>query len=227
MLHAICRILIMNRFRWVECQLDTLRNCLRPSAVIEALNTLPEGLDATYERILSQIPKVYHQEAKIVFALLICARRAISLAEAAEAASIDIREHSFDPKNRLCNPQTVIRICSSFVSLSPFEPKIVKWDSLRIASSDSEKELLFAHYSVQEYLVSERAPHDFRMTNDDANAIVARIALSYLLSASPLSSLRSLPFGSYASCNWAVHAKAAEKSISSYVDSLSKRMRIS
>jgi hypothetical protein len=181
------------------------------------LSTLPEGLDATYAGILAQIPKLYHREAQNVFALLISARRAISLGEAAEAAAVDIQTHSFNKSNRLRDPLSVLKICSSFLSLSPFKPKVMGWARLELATTDSQKEVHFAHYSVEEYLVSERAPNDFRLTKEEANAIVARITLAYLLSLSssisPLAgaaTLECLPLCLYAASHWFVHVKATQ-----------------
>ena len=46
----------VDRFRWVFCQLETLRQCL-PAGVRVNLAELSETLDRTYERILSEIPK--------------------------------------------------------------------------------------------------------------------------------------------------------------------------
>jgi hypothetical protein len=45
---------IINRFRWVFCQLDKLRRCLSPR-IRRALDELPETLDETYERTLLDI----------------------------------------------------------------------------------------------------------------------------------------------------------------------------
>jgi ankyrin repeat protein len=220
-LQPVFRILIVGRFRWVQCQLDTLRQCLKPSAVLMTLSTLPEGLDATYARILSQIPKLYHQEAQIVFALLISARRAISLGEAAEAAAIDLQTHSFDKRNRLRHPESVLKICSSFLSLSPFKPKVTEWASLELATTDSQKEVRFAHYSVEEYLISERAPNGFGLTKDDSHAIVARITLGYLLSISTSilpgpATLEYFPLLLYAASHWFAHANVTH--VNSYRD---------
>jgi Ankyrin repeats (3 copies) len=176
------------------------------------LSKLPEGLDATYSGILTQIPKLYHQEAQVVFTLLISARRAISLAEAAEAAAIDIQTHSFDKSNRLRNPTSVLKICSSFLSLSPFKPKVTECDNLELATTEGQKEVRFAHYSVEEYLISERAPNGFRLTKDNANAIVARITLGYLLSIStPIlpgpATLECFPLLLHAASYWFAHTK--------------------
>ena len=48
--------MILVRFRWVFCQLDTLRRCMA-SSIRKALNELPTTLDDTYERALQEIPK--------------------------------------------------------------------------------------------------------------------------------------------------------------------------
>ena len=54
----------LHRFRWVYCQLETLRHCLPPS-VRRILTELPETLDATYERILQEIPKSNQEHAEM------------------------------------------------------------------------------------------------------------------------------------------------------------------
>src|SRR5271169_3940105 len=94
-------LLIISRFRWVVCQLDTLRTCLKRSALLKALNRLPKTLDETYDRILLQIPEEYQHDARVVFNLLAFSSRPISLGEAAEAVAIDVEQKEFDPRNRL------------------------------------------------------------------------------------------------------------------------------
>ena len=89
------------RFRWVVCQLDTLRTCLKRSVLLKALKELPKILDETYNRILLQIPEEYHYDAQIVFTLLAFSPHPISLGEAAEAVAIDLEQQLFDPQNRL------------------------------------------------------------------------------------------------------------------------------
>ena len=185
---------------------------------------MPETLDKTYERILSQIPKEYHYEARVVFALLICSTRPVSLTEAAEATAVTIESESFDMRNRLRDPLTILKICSSFVTLSPFE----RHDS-RIATCDGDKTLRFAHYSVREYLVSERAPAKFKITADDASKIITRISISYLLSMDDAmevipSTFKALPFLLYASRNWSVHAKTFQKDRPREVNALILRL---
>ena len=92
--------------------------------MLKALDALPKTLDETYDRILLQIPEDYHQDAQIVFNLLAFSPRPISLGEAAEAVAIDLEQKSFDPRNRLEDPCSILKICSSLVALSSFEPKM-------------------------------------------------------------------------------------------------------
>jgi Ankyrin repeats (3 copies) len=143
----------------------------------------------------------------VVFALLIGAPRPVSLAEAAEAAAVD-GTGTFDKQNRLREPRSILKICSSFVTLSPSAPTQI--------SSHDEKVLRFAHYSVQEYLVSERAPPTFRIDHSAAHVILANISLGYLLSVNGLvpeveATLHSLPFLLYASQHWPLHASKCQQ----------------
>jgi hypothetical protein len=47
--------MIPDRFRWVFCQLDTLRRCM-PSIICLTLDELPTTLDETYKGALEGIP---------------------------------------------------------------------------------------------------------------------------------------------------------------------------
>ena len=82
-------LIVSNRFRWVFCQLDTLRRCL-PSSIRNALNELPTTLDNTYERVLQGIPKEKRQHAHRAFQCLIAAIRPLRIEELAEIFAIDL-----------------------------------------------------------------------------------------------------------------------------------------
>src|SRR5277367_6731115 len=84
--------LIPNRFRWVECQLESLRKCLTPTAIRKTLSQLPETLDETYNRILKSIPGEYQREALCVLHLLFISRRPLTLDHVAEAVAVDYEE---------------------------------------------------------------------------------------------------------------------------------------
>src|SRR5580692_401564 len=80
--------MISNRFRWVYCQLDTLRRCM-PSSIRKALDELPTTLDDTYERVLQEIPKEKRQHAHRLFQCLIAAIRPLRVEELAEIFAIE------------------------------------------------------------------------------------------------------------------------------------------
>ncbi|KAH9024225.1 hypothetical protein EDB85DRAFT_1894446 [Lactarius pseudohatsudake] len=75
-------------FRWVFCQLDTLRQCL-PSSVRQTLDELPESLDETYERIVMDIKKANSAHAYRMLQCLAVAIRPLSVAELAELLAFD------------------------------------------------------------------------------------------------------------------------------------------
>ena len=192
------------RFRWVECQLDTLRRCLKPATLVKALETLPTTLDSTYERILFQIPDEYLHEANVIFTLLAGAMRPVDVLEAAEAAAVNLEPEGFSKRNRLRDPLTVLTICSSLIKMS------------------DEQILQFAHYSVQEYLVSDRAPIKFRITGIYAAGVIARISLIYLLSIDTFSpfSRSDWPYLTYAAEYWVYHAQLCEEGSIPRLDAL-------
>jgi hypothetical protein len=108
----------------VECQLETLRKCLSALAIRKTLSTLPKTLDETYDRILCNIPEEYHKEAGSVLQLLAVSFRPLTLEEVAEAIAIDSETEVFRVENRLQDPEDVLGICSSLVTLSGCEYNI-------------------------------------------------------------------------------------------------------
>jgi hypothetical protein len=74
------------RFRWVFCQLETLRQCL-PSSVQLTLEELPESLDETYK--LKDIRKSNIAQAYRLLQCLAVAIRPLSVAELAELLVFD------------------------------------------------------------------------------------------------------------------------------------------
>ena len=104
----------------MECQVDALKKCLTVPAVRATLSTLPPNLDATYERILGNIPPEYRNEAQRTLWFLAVSRRPLTLREVAEAVVVDIEKEVFDPENRLRDPEVLLEICSSLLTLSGY-----------------------------------------------------------------------------------------------------------
>ena len=108
-----------DRFRWAVCQLDTLRKCIKPSALRKVLATLPKTLDDTYERILCAIDEAHATDAFKILQWLAFSTRPLELQELAEATAITLDDlPKFDPEDRLRHPTDILAICSSLVSIS-------------------------------------------------------------------------------------------------------------
>ena len=69
-----------SRFRWVECQITTLKHCWNERDIKDALRDLPRGLDATYDRILENIEDDrVRARVKLVLQLVAVAMEPLSL----------------------------------------------------------------------------------------------------------------------------------------------------
>src|SRR5258708_11092752 len=88
---------LSDRFRWIFCQLETLRRCLPPS-VRRTLEELPESLDETYERILKEIMKPNKRLAQSVLQCLVVAIRPLHVEELAEVLAVDFDDGEGIPR---------------------------------------------------------------------------------------------------------------------------------
>ena len=107
------------RFRWVDCQLSEIRKCMKLSSLEKTLGALPTTLDATYDRILTNIDEEYVDDAIRVLQWLAFSARPMTVDEVAETLSICLDEDPrFDPDQRLKDPSDILVICSSLVTVS-------------------------------------------------------------------------------------------------------------
>ncbi len=193
----------VSRFRWVECQLDSLGNCLSPAALRRALKTLPETLPDTYDRILGSIGEDYRTEAHTALQWLAFSARPLRLEEVAEAIAVKPGCGLDFVEDRLFDPYEILTICSSLITIS-----------------DEASEIRLAHYSVKEYLMSERiltGPRSaFATLEVPTNGNITKLCLTYLsLFDKPDSlseaSLRDFPLLGYAAQYWYEHARIADE----------------
>jgi ankyrin repeat domain-containing protein 50 len=205
--HSYIESNCLNRFRWVFCQLDALKKCIKPGSIRKALQTLPKTLDDTYARILMNINEECRQEARRALLWLAFSERPLLLEEVAEAAVVD-PDAAFDPDERLPDPNYVLEILGSLVTVSS-----------KGVSSDASREIRLAHFSVKEYLISERIRRgeasEFGATSIDANHFIAESCLLYTLHYDESDSktmspedLKSFPLLQYACRFWYTHAKS-------------------
>ncbi|EUC36316.1 hypothetical protein COCCADRAFT_88667, partial [Bipolaris zeicola 26-R-13] len=121
----------------------------------KTLQKLPSTLDKTYERILTSISEEYADYAIRILQWLAFSERPLSLEELAEVIAIDVsRDPEFDRDEVLEDPLDVLRICSSLVSIT-HESYFLN-SSFALFEKPSEEIVVLAHYSVKEYLISDR-----------------------------------------------------------------------
>ena len=198
----------MRRFRWAECQITALRLCKTEASIRKALKQLPRTLDETYDRILLRIPEEDRQMARSALLWLAFSERPLYLDEVAEAAILSPGFCTLNPEDRLFDSHDIIDMCSGLVTSVPG----IKWEE----DKETNKELLrFAHFSVKEYLISDRITEGnasaFAMLGLDAQTFLAGVCISYLLlfNDNELSSMEEVyanPLLEYAAELWYKHA---------------------
>ncbi|KAI2766184.1 hypothetical protein DTO012A8_8597 [Penicillium roqueforti] len=126
-------------FRWAFCQLDSLGQCPYEEAIEEALESLPQDLDKTYERMFESIPTKLKSDAIRLLQFLVHSKRPLTLAEVKEVIATKIENDSqgFYKKRRLFCENEILAYCPSLVT---------------VVHTDVE-ELYLAHFSVKEYLL--------------------------------------------------------------------------
>lgn len=208
--------LLLKRFRWVACQLEALGTCLSPSAILKALQTLPKTLDETYSRILLNIPEDYRAQAFTALQWLAFSGRPLRLEEVAEAVAVKPGCSIFQEIDRLFDPYEILTVCSSLVVFS-----------------ETTKEMRLAHYSVKEYLLSDRIKRgfgaNFHLMEVSAHRSIAEICCTYLLSfdrpdSLSLQPLNDFPLLCYAAENWYNHARMVQTDSQETLDTMIFRL---
>ncbi|KAH9989060.1 P-loop containing nucleoside triphosphate hydrolase protein [Russula compacta] len=193
-------------FRWVFCQLETLRRCFPPS-IQRILDELPTTLDETYERMLLEIPEEKWIHAHHLFQCLIVSTRPLRAEELAEMLVIrfDLETtpdliSGWRPEN---SEDAVMSACSSLVSV--------------IKVSDSPV-VQFSHFSVKEFLTSDRlakahskvSRYHIPLDLEPAHKLLAQACLSTLLRLDEhidKNGLKNYPLAFYAAQHWLDHAR--------------------
>jgi uncharacterized protein (DUF2267 family) len=197
--------MVLDRFRWVFCQLDTLRRCM-PSSIRKAMNELPATLDETYERALEGIPKEKRKHACHLFQCLLVAIRPLYVEELAELFAIEFEQDvapSFKEDWRPGNAEdAILSTCSTLIS---------------VIENEGSRIVQFSHFSVKEFLTSGR-PRTSNIGNIrpyhiplyTAHVILARACLTVLLQLDEnvdFKRIETFPLAFYAAQHWVDHAK--------------------
>ena len=201
----------MSRFRWAVCQLDSLQRCLNLTALRKSLSSLPKTLDDTYARILGDIPEEFSDYAIRILQWLTHSVAPLSLNEVADVLATNIDgDPWFDECARFPDPCDILLICSSLVTTE---------SAAKEGSKSSSLVMRLAHFSVKEYLVSDRIQNHssakYAMRFQRANDSIGAVCLSYLLQFDSKYITSAIlegkhPLAKYATLNWITHAKLSD-----------------
>ena len=193
-----------HRFRWVFCLLEILRQTFPPS-VRSVLEELPESLDETYERILKGINRVNQRIAHRLLQCLVVAVRPLRIEELAEVLAVDFDLEGtpmLNPDWRWADQEkAVMSACSSLVA---------------ITNGGDSRIVHFSHFSVREYLMSNRLMKSSREVScyhiqlEPSHNILAQACLGVLLRLDnrvARDSIQSFPLARYATQYWVEHAQ--------------------
>jgi ankyrin repeat protein len=168
------------------------------------LDELPQTLDGTYEQTLRNIDKEKRDYACRLFQSLVVSKRPLRVEELAELFAIRHNAEAiptFDASLRPENPEEFVRsTCSTLVA---------------VVNDNGQKIVQFSHFSVREYLVSDRikisghVPH-FHILPRPAHVLLARACLSVLLQLHDRvdrDNIEDFPMALYAAQYWVDHAQ--------------------
>src|SRR6266404_5414280 len=194
------------RFRWVFCQLETLRQCL-PQCVRRTLNELPETLDETYERVMMEIKRTNQAHVYRMLQWLAVAARPLSVAELAELLALDFDAAKGGiPKLNSDwrwgdHEEAVLSTCSSLITVVPDEKSPV---------------VQFSHFSVKEFLISDRLAMStkdisrYYVAFESAHTVLAQACLSVLLRDPDIKDGADSTLAGYAAPYWVTHAQVED-----------------
>ena len=144
--------------------------------------------------------------------------RPLHLKEIAEVVAIDISENpKFDPQRRLPDPEDVVEICSSLITVTDHISDDDDFNHLYSETYGAYVEL--AHFSVKEYLISDIISQGkavkFSLDETDCHVALTKDCLAYLFHFDGLGSLTYYAFAEYPLAQYAAlylpeHTRIAE-----------------
>jgi len=134
---------IIIRFRWAVCQVDILQRKRTEDEIRKAIKQLPETLDETYERILLEIPREDWSVARSAL-LWICAHDDLPFKKNISAQCLvpGISYNTSSP--HFYDLNALQEICGCLINVLPY------FGTIEITN------VSLAHYTVREYLYSDR-----------------------------------------------------------------------
>ncbi|KAI9443873.1 hypothetical protein H4582DRAFT_1846239 [Lactarius indigo] len=192
-------------FRWVFCQLETLRHCL-PQNVPHILQQLPATLDETYARVLKEIGTTNQLYARRLLQCLTVAKRPLGVEELAEILALDFSGEGAIPELKenwrwKDQQDAVLSTCSSLISV--------------VSDRFGQSVVQFSHFSVQEFMISDRLATSsadiscFHILPEPAHTVIVKACLGVLLQhrVDDAKVRHDSPLAPYAAEHWAYHAR--------------------
>jgi len=182
--------------------METLSRCFPPS-IRRTLDGLPKSLDETYERILAEIDEEKQVYANRLLQCLATSIRPLRVEELAELFAVLPNAESapdFEISWRPEDPEAfILSACSTLVT---------------IVDTGDGTLVQFSHFSVKEYLTSDRIANStrvfhFQVLPKPAHTLLARACLSVLLQLDysiDKIKIKNFPLASYAAHYWMDHA---------------------
>jgi ankyrin repeat protein len=187
----------------------------------KSLATLPPTLDQTYDRILIEIDEDDSMYAFRILQWLAFSTRPLTVEEVAEAAAVDPeRDPAFERDEVLEDPLEALNICSSLVTMTV--------NSKDARMNPGQRVLALAHYSVQEYLLSDRIKQSharqYSMQTVSSHCTIAKGCLGYLLQLqTPIvdfeETFQNSALALYSANSWMQHTHGAGE----YIDEISQK----
>ncbi|EIM89337.1 uncharacterized protein STEHIDRAFT_109549 [Stereum hirsutum FP-91666 SS1] len=184
-------------FRWVFCQLDSIRGCPNARTLTKCLDTLPKTLYETYDRILKHIDDQHFEYVHATLQWLAFSMRPVKLEEVVEVLAMDFDNVplQFVPGYRFPEPREILTICSSLVTLS------------------GTGVLELSHFSVKEYLdtnMTECSIQRYSFNAQIAHEFIARTCIAYLMQfTQSVDDIGPFPLARYAAEHWMNHVGSA------------------
>lgn len=164
------------RFQYVQFQLEALQNLSSQADIYKALQNLPTGLDATYDRILEHIDLNFREQVIHSLKWLAFSTKVLCIEELVEI--FIIRPHSditFNEAERQFSPTDILKYFSGL---------IITQEGNSSEFNKTQIEIRLVHFSLKEYLMSSRIVEGptsaFSFTEMSAHLTIAQSCLTYL-----------------------------------------------
>ena len=171
----------------------------------EELESLPENLTKTYERMLQSIPRNLRNSATRLLQFVVHSEQPLTLQEAKEviATNIDVNPPFLDADDRVFEESLILQ----------YAPGLISIVEVMIQRDTTNKELHLAHFSVKEFLETQAEFGRLRASNT-----ITRTCLTYLkhIKCSHRGINQDFPMARFAAKTWTMFGPLAEAFQKSY-----------